>query len=114
MNIKLVRFPYKDYEVDDVVDLGPEKNRSMVALGRAVWEEPPKVEPKKEKVEATEEEVSKTDKTGKTETTESVEEGKEPKEILKKPKKKLIENKLKKEIAKKTDGKEKSFWDKLK
>jgi len=35
--IKLKNFPYKEHEVGDVVDLGEEKNRSMVDLGRAVF-----------------------------------------------------------------------------
>ena len=39
MKIKLVRYPYKDYEVGEIVDLGEEKNSSMVSIGRAVWVE---------------------------------------------------------------------------
>jgi len=110
MNIKLVQYPYKDYKVGEVVDLGSEKNRSMVAIGRAVWEEAPKIEPKKETVEVTEEKEAESEK---IETAEPAENNKESKESTKKPKKKLIENTLKKEIVKKTSDK-KGFWDKLK
>ncbi len=39
MKIKLIRHPYGDYEVGEVVDLGEEKNKSMVSIGRAVWVE---------------------------------------------------------------------------
>ena len=37
MKIKLIRYPYKDYELGEVVDLGIEKNESMVSIQRAVW-----------------------------------------------------------------------------
>ena len=48
MKIKLVGFPFRDYQIGEIVDLGEEKNRSMVALGRAVFYEPPeKPKPKK-------------------------------------------------------------------
>jgi len=39
MKIIIARIPYMDYEVGDVVDLGEEKNASMVELQRAVWVE---------------------------------------------------------------------------
>ena len=39
MKIKLVRYPYRDYKVGEIVDLGEEKNKSMVSIGRAVWVE---------------------------------------------------------------------------
>jgi len=48
MKIRLVNYPYLDYEIGDVVDLGEVKNRSMVSIQRAVWEEE-KPEPKKKK-----------------------------------------------------------------
>ncbi|MBU0572690.1 hypothetical protein KKH23_02910 [Patescibacteria group bacterium] len=50
MKIKLISYPYKDYEVGEIVDLGEDKNRSMVSLQRAVWveeEEKKKRTPKK-------------------------------------------------------------------
>ena len=37
MKIKLVRFPYEDHEVGEVVDLGEETNASLVEFQRAVW-----------------------------------------------------------------------------
>lgn len=37
MKIKLKKYPYKDYEAGEVVDLGEEKNASMVRMGRAVF-----------------------------------------------------------------------------
>ncbi len=46
MKIKLVRYPYKDYEVGEIVDLGEEKNTSMVSIGRAVWVEEAEVKKK--------------------------------------------------------------------
>lgn len=39
MKIKLVKFPYEDYEVGEVIDLGEEKNASLVEFQRAVWVE---------------------------------------------------------------------------
>jgi hypothetical protein len=39
MEIKLIKYPYKDYEVGEIIDLGDEKNSSMVSIGRAVWVE---------------------------------------------------------------------------
>jgi hypothetical protein len=49
MKIKLVKFPYEDYEVGEVIDLGEEKNASLVEFQRAVWveEEEKKKTPKK-------------------------------------------------------------------
>jgi|GEM_PF-6947626 len=49
MEIILINYPYKDYEVGDVVDLGEKKNESMVAMGRAVWYVAPKGKPKKKR-----------------------------------------------------------------
>ncbi len=37
MKIKLIRYPYMDYELGEVVDLGEDKNASMVSIQRAVW-----------------------------------------------------------------------------
>jgi len=55
MKIKIVRFPYMDYEVGDVVDLGEEQNRSLVEdFQRAVWvEKEKKKKPRKKAVKTT-------------------------------------------------------------
>ncbi len=47
MKIIIVRYPYMDYEVGEVVDLGEELNKSLVELQRAVWA---KEEEKKKKL----------------------------------------------------------------
>lgn len=40
MKIKIVKFPYMDYEVGEIIDLGEEQNRSLVEdFQRAVWVE---------------------------------------------------------------------------
>ena len=77
MKIKLVRHPYGDYEVGEVVDLGEEKNKSMVELQRAVWveeEEKKKRTPKKTATKTTtqtqEEVVEEEEPTGETEEVE--------------------------------------------
>lgn len=110
MKIKLVRFPYKDFEIGEVVDLGEEKNRSMVSIQRAVWFEDPKTtdEPKNKKV---------------------VKEVVTQVEAIPKKKKKLLTNKLSEKVQAKKDeslvdepknteekskgSKKKSFWDKI-
>ncbi len=37
MKIKLTNYPYQDQNVGDVCDFGEDKNKSLVALQRAVW-----------------------------------------------------------------------------
>jgi len=54
MKIKLVKHPYMDYEIGDIVDFGEEKNASLVEFQRAVWiEEEPKKKTSKKKVTKT-------------------------------------------------------------
>jgi len=54
MKIKLVKHSYMDYEVGEVVDLGEEKNASLVEFQRAVWvEEETKKKTSKKKVTET-------------------------------------------------------------
>ena len=54
MKIKLVKFPYEDYEVGEIIDLGEEKNASLVEFQRAVWvEEEPKKKPTKKATKTT-------------------------------------------------------------
>jgi hypothetical protein len=110
MKIKIVKFPYKEFQVGEVIDLGEEKNRSMVNLQRAVWVGENNSKPKKAKkdnVEVTEVIVEKEDV--------EIKESEATKKIVKsKKKKKLIGNQLKEKITEKTDGKDESFWDKLK
>lgn len=48
MEIILVNYPYGDFEVGEVIDLGEKKNESMVSKGRAVWFE--EVEKPKKKI----------------------------------------------------------------
>lgn len=75
MKIRLVNYPYKEYEIGEVVDLGEKKNVSMVSIKRAVWEEEPKKKPipKKKAVKLTEEpkEEEKAEEVNKDETKES-------------------------------------------
>lgn len=47
MKIKLINYPYKNYEVGEICDFGEEKNASLVSLQRAVWAEENKKESKK-------------------------------------------------------------------
>ena len=49
MKIRLIRYPYKDYEIGEIIDLGEEKNKSMVSLQRAVWFEEEKKKPRAKK-----------------------------------------------------------------
>ena len=76
MKIKLVRYPYKDYEVGEIVDFGEEKNASMVSIGRAVWveeEEKKKRTPKKTVTKTatqTQEDVVEEEPAGETEEVE--------------------------------------------
>lgn len=107
MKIILINYPYKDHEIGDVLDLGEEKNKSMVSMHRAVWaEEPEKL--KKKKVEEATKENPTSDKTTR---------GKGKKKIIKKKTEpvKLMTNKLKEAVQdkKKEEGGE-SFWDKIK
>lgn len=37
MKIKLINYPYQNFQIGDICDLGDEKNRSMVSLDRAVF-----------------------------------------------------------------------------
>lgn len=39
MKIILTNYPYKNFKIGETVDLGEAKNKSMVALGRAVWKD---------------------------------------------------------------------------
>jgi len=59
MKIKIVRIPYMDYEVGEVVDFGEEKNKSLVEnFQRAVWVEE---EEKKKPVKKTTKTAAKTE-----------------------------------------------------
>lgn len=50
MPIQLINHPFKDHEVGEVVDLGDEKNQSLVQLQRAIWvEDKPKKKRKKKR-----------------------------------------------------------------
>jgi len=95
MKIKLVRHPYQDHKIGDVIDLGEEKNKSLVEFQRAVWVEEGKSKKilKKKRSKKT---FIKRKRAGKP--------------------KKLITNKLRQKIQKKKDEdkKGKGFWDKLK
>lgn len=88
--IKLIHFPYGEYQVGSVCDLGEEKNNSMVALNRAVF-----VDDNKEV---------------------TIEKAPEEPKINKK--KKLISNDLKEQIEEEKSTKDPavktSFWDRLK
>ena len=53
MKIKIVRIPYMDYEVGEVVDFGEEKNKSLVDFQRAVWVEEEKKKPTKKATKTT-------------------------------------------------------------
>ncbi|HLE48874.1 MAG TPA: hypothetical protein VI819_02465 [Patescibacteria group bacterium] len=37
MKIKIVRYPYYDHKVGEIVNFGEEKNRSLVSFQKAVW-----------------------------------------------------------------------------
>lgn len=40
MKIKLIHYPYKDFQIGEIVDFGEEINKSLVSFDRAVWIEP--------------------------------------------------------------------------
>ncbi|MFH1536182.1 MAG: hypothetical protein ABIC96_03905 [Patescibacteria group bacterium] len=79
--IILTNYPYQKYEIGDIVDLGEEKNASMVSLGRAVWAE----------------EDNKSKKAVKKETPPPVQEKSQTKQSSP-AKKKFLENKLRKQV----------------
>lgn len=98
--IKLIRFPYKNFEVGEIVDLGEEKNKSMVALQRAVWYDEGEI--KKHKSESNNHlkevvklVISEENITGKDNHNDRV-----------------LENNIRKEVSKKKSGN--NFWDNLK
>lgn len=110
--IKIIKYTYKDYEVGEVVDLGEEKNTSMVSFQRAVWWDNEEKEIKDGIVKTTatepeEDNTIKEDKGSEDEATNG--------------KKEILQNKTKNQIIKKKEStsKKKSafkggFWDKLK
>ena len=54
MKIKIIRVPYGDCEVGEIIDLGEEQNRSLVEdFQRAVWVEEEEKKPRKKVVKTT-------------------------------------------------------------
>lgn len=77
MKIKIVRFPYQDYDVGDIIDLGEEKNASLVSLQRAVYvDETPKKKKKTSTKETTEKEETTKETTSETPTSSTEDEEK--------------------------------------
>jgi len=114
--IRLINYPYGKYKVGDEVDLGDEKNQSMVALGRAVfvgddaekWN-PVVVAPPIPK--PTKPEVSSSDESNVQSVTNEVT---DDKPIQGSPAPKKIVHKLKLKIQEETKSRgPKSFWDRL-
>ena len=108
-NIKLTNYSYREYKVGEIVDLGEEKNASLVSFQRAVWVGEDKKESKKIIKEVVEEipqeQVQETE--GELETEVDI---KDPE-----PEKKFLQNELKVAVEeKKKNSSKKSFWDKLK
>ncbi len=107
MKIKLINYPYLDYEIGEIVDLGEEKNKSMVALQRAVFvEEAEKEKKPKKKTPKTTTQAKKTSKPKKLLTNKLGE------EVQKK--KKQIETEEAEEEKDEDEPEGKNFWDKLK
>lgn len=111
MKIKLIRYPYKDFETGEIVDLGEDKNKSMVSLQRAVWYDPGAVKKKdpveeviRDIVEEVRDVVTENDPTPPTASLGA----------RKKSKSKFFENEIRKDIQEKTEESKKGFWDKLK
>ena len=90
--IIIVRYPYDEYKVGDVVDFGDEVNASLVEFQRAVWANPPEVK-----------EVKKVEK---KELTESLEEVTTKK---KRKKKKMLVNELGVKIEEKKEENKKEL-----
>lgn len=115
MKIKLVRHPYEDYKVGEIIDLGEEKNKSMVEFQRAVYATDDDLKPKKNaKPKARDEKPKKkkplVDKpVKKAQKKKNIETGK--KEAATNTTGKQIEKKGK---SKKSSSEKDSFWNKLK
>ena len=112
MKIKLIRYPYKEYEIGDVLDLGKEKNKSMVSLQRAVWYDPQGVEHKQEDGKKL---ASKPPKEAEQEVEEAQKKALLTSKLPAKTgkKKKFLQNKLRDKILEKKTEKSNGFWDKL-
>ena|SRR3989344_3642727 len=109
-NIKLANYPYREYKVGEIVDLGEEKNKSMVSLQRAVWVE---VE-EKPKTSSARDDVVPAPSVLETTAVDNPDEN-ESKQETEPVEKKFLQNELKEQIEqKKKSSPRKSFWDKLK
>lgn len=114
MKIRLVKYSYKDYKPGDVVDLGDEKNESMVELQRAVWANPPKPPKEKKKIDPEPEPEQEPEVEAVIEPEPEPEAEVKPLIKRRKKKGKMLENELGKQIEANKGKGEGSFWDKLK
>lgn len=106
MKIKLINHPYKEYGVGEVVDLGEEKNKSMVSIGRAVWELNNETPSFIKKIKTTKQIITNKIKDEVVETKQEI------KSDLTKPSngnKKLLTNKLQQKVQAKRSTKKKTF-----
>jgi len=104
MKIKLTNYPYQEFKVGDICDFGEAKNRSLVAMRRAVYlDNPPLILVKKPDILIPDRPEAPTP------PAEESTDHPEPK--------KLIKNELKAKVSQKTTKEtpgKKSFWDSLK